>query len=103
YWFMGLCFLLVLRRFGESPSGEVEKQCLGWFACDERKRAGLFDAGTVAGFQRNAVERERAVSDLQPRAAALLQFVRHTLARLEANTINIRVLMYRCRTVASIR
>src|SRR6185503_802539 len=39
---------------------------------------------------------------MQPCASSFPEFVRHRLARLETNPIDIRILMNRCRAVASI-
>src|SRR5213592_1769406 len=87
---------LVVRYF----SGEVKEQSFGWLRSEEFQRARFFGACAVAGGQRDAVTFECAFGDLQPRAAARLEFVRHRLARLKSDAIDFRVLMNRRRAVA---
>lgn len=77
----------------ECVSGEIEKQRFGRFGRGERERASLLGARAVPGRQRDSVERKRAFGDLQPRAAPRLEFVRDPLAGLEANAINLSILM----------
>src|SRR5262245_52654234 len=84
-------------------SNEIKQQCLGWFGCKERERDGCFRARAVASRQGNAVEGQRAGGNVQPCAAPWFEFVRYGLAGLEADTIDLGVLMNRGRTVAAIR
>src|SRR5882724_10262415 len=84
-------------------SGEIKEQRLGWLGGFQREHARLLGARTVARCQRDIVKCQSAFGDLQPRAAASLEFVRHRLAGLEPNAIDLRVLMDFRRAAAAVR
>jgi len=61
----------------------------------ERKRSGFFGACPIARGERDAIEGQGTFRNLQPGAATLLEFVRHRLAGLEPDAIDVRVLVDR--------
>lgn len=72
---------------------EIEKQCLVGLARREGQRPGFLGARGVAGGQRGAIQGQRPLGNVQPGAASRLEFVGHTLAGLEADAIDVRVLV----------
>jgi hypothetical protein len=86
-----------------SFSAEIEKQRLRRRVRREFERARLFGACAVANRECDAVKRQCALSDLQPCATARLKLVFHGLAGLEADAINLSVLMNRRRPIAPVR
>src|SRR5438093_277307 len=84
-------------------SSEVKEQRFGWLGRLHREHARLLRTRAVAGRQLDIVECQSAFGNLQPGAAACLDFVCHRLARLEANTIDLRVLTNFRRAIATVR
>ena len=67
-----------------------------------RENAWGFSAGAVAGRQFGTIKSQRPISNVQPCAPAGLDFMGDSLAFFEADTIDIHVLMDRCRSVTAI-
>lgn len=59
-------------------------------------------AGAVAGRQFGTIKSQRPISNVQPCATARLDFMGDSLAFFETDTIDIHVLMDRCRSVTAI-
>ncbi len=84
-------------------SAQIEQDRLSRPRRGERERSGFFGARAVTGRQRHAVEGQSTLGNVQPRAPARLQVVRHRLSGLEPDAIDVRVLMNGRRAVAPVR
>jgi len=100
---MGTCVLYAFWAARKSGLLEVEEKRLRRLGCGERERARFLGARRVAGCQRETVQRQRTLSDLQPRAAAGLEFVRCRLSGFETEAIDVRTLMNCRRAIAAVR